>query len=388
MICEKLKFDKYLRLSFKLLIISLLNINLLFNYSILIPLLFSIYSLIDINISFTMYLCLIQSFLFGKINIISTFIFRYLLRYKIMLFILAVVVLFIPQSEILLYTFTKIITFINNIDISIKGKPAIIGISIFFLIIYLFKIENRSIKFILYLLIIISDFNNPFFHVTFIDVGQGDSTLIQYGLNQKNILIDTGSIFNYYKLSKTLDMHSVYTIDYLIISHDDSDHNGNIDNLLRDYKVNNIMLEGEDFSLNNIDYRYLDTGKHDNDNDNSLVYLINIEGKDFLFTGDISKDVESILLRQYSGLNADILKIAHHGSDTSSSESFLSYIMPEYVTISTSGQYGHPKKEVLDLLDKYDIRYFITKDTGNISFYFCGLIDFIKTDHNEFVIMR
>ncbi|MBR5755792.1 MAG: MBL fold metallo-hydrolase, partial [Erysipelotrichaceae bacterium] len=237
------------------------------------------------------------------------------------------------------------------------------------------------------LLMILSPFNNPLIHVKFIDVGQGDSILIKYGMSRKNVLIDTGSVYNYSKLQKALNSEGIYSIDHLIISHDDSDHNGNVERLKRDYKIRNIIEYSYTFDYYGIHFENLPTGDHDNDNDDSLVYMINIDGLNFLFTGDISSRVESSLVRNCV-LDVDILKASHHGSKTSSSEFFISSIQPEYAVFSTSGQYGHPHKEVVETMEKYDVRCFDTSKDGSVSFYFSRVLDFVKTDKNEFVIIR
>ena len=385
-ISDHFDMDKYLKLTFKLFIISLININLFHNYSFIIPILFNLYSLFDMNIDFMSYLCLIQSILFGEINIINTLLFNLLIRYKILLFVSALIIVFVPYLRNIFIFLVSIITYINNLNIVLKGKITIIGFIIYFIVIKLFNI-NKKYRLILILLIIMLPINNPFFHITFIDVGQGDSTLIKYALERKCVLIDTGSVYNYYKLKRQLDFEGIYTIDYLIISHDDADHNGNIERLKKDYNVLNIIYEGKDIELDNIVYRYLYLGNYDNDNDNSLVYLLNIEGNNILFTGDISNNVEKDLIKKYN-LDIDILKLSHHGSDTSSSEYFISSLLPKYGIISTSGQYGHPAKSVLNTLDRYNCRYFITRNDGNIKLFYTRLLKIFKTDRGEFVIIK
>ena len=380
------KMDKYSRISYKLIIISLINNNLLANNSFNIPILFNLYSIIDLNISFMTYLCLVESVLFGEINLITTLLFNMLVKYKIVLFILGIGVIIVPYFQNIFMFLVEIITYLNNLNFSLKGRFTILGLIIYLILIRLFSID-RKYRLILVLLIILSPLNNPFFHVTFIDIGQGDATLIKYALKRQCILIDTGSIYNYQKLKRQLDYEGIYTIDYLIISHDDSDHNGNVDRLLDDYNVRNVLYEGEDIQLNNIDLYYLYSDDYDNDNDNSLVYLVDIEGNRILFTGDISIDVEKKLVKRYN-LDIDILKLAHHGSYTSNSEFFISSIMPKYGIISTSGQYGHPSSEVLNYLDRYNCKYFITKNDGNIRLYFTKLFKLFKTDKGEFVIIK
>lgn len=128
-------------------------------------------------------------------------------------------------------------------------------------------------------------------------------------------------------------------------------------------------------------------GKFENDNQNSLIHYCEIDGYKFLFTGDIDKHVEQILVKNTDLNNIDVLKVAHHGSNTSSSEFFIRNILPRFAIISTSGQYNHPSLSTIQTLSDYKADIYITKDSGNITFYFTKLIDFIKTSHNDFDII-
>ena len=179
-----------------------------------------------------------------------------------------------------------------------------------------------------------------------------------------------------------------YKIDYLIISHDDEDHNGNIENLQKDFRIGEIIETGKEFSFRSINYHYLYLGDFKDDNDNSLVYLLRIDDYDFLFTGDLSKQVENKIYEKYGPLKIDFLKVSHHGSYTGTSPYLIGNILPEYAIISTNGKYDHPSSETLDTLERYMVRYFITKYTGNVDIYFSGLLDFIKTGKNDFVIIN
>lgn len=387
-IAEKNKLDRYLKLSSKLFLVSLINFNMFKDYSILIPLLFSLYSVIESDLHFNNYLMIIQLFLFSEINIVGVFLFRYLIKYRIVLFILSFILVFIPYFPDLYMFLINSYSYLSNLNISIRGSPSLYTIFMFLLIYRFIKNKNHLIETFLIILLILNPLNSPFGHISFIDVGQGDSIMIKNSLNKSCLLIDTGSIYNYHKLKKYLYSQSIYTIDYLIISHDDSDHNGNIDSLKRDFNIKEIIYEGKDIKYDDLYLKYYDLGKHDNDNDNSLVYGLDIKGINFLFTGDISKNVERLFVYRYGPYKTDVLKLAHHGSDTSTSDFFISEVLPEYAIISTSGQYNHPKKSVMDTLKKYGVKSYNTKYDKTISFYFTRYFNFIKTGNNEFVIIR
>lgn len=227
--------------------------------------------------------------------------------------------------------------------------------------------------------------NNPIKHVTFIDVGQGDATLIS-NLNYK-ILIDTGSAYNYHKLKKTLYEEGVYTLDYLLISHNDEDHCGNVDNLMRDFKIEKIVYDKYDIAYKDLYFNCLDVGIFDNDNDNSVVYYLDINDYSFLFTGDISKNVERLIVNRYAIDKVNFLKVSHHGSATGTSSYFVGKILPDYAIISTNGKYNHPHKETLDTLNSYLVDVLITKELGNIKFNFIGNLKYLSYK-NQIIVLK
>lgn len=385
-ICDRYKFDKYLKSSFQILSILLINKVLFHDFGILFPILISIYKAIDLDISFINFMLIIQSFLFGEINMFNLLLFGILIKFRIGLYVLSVMSILFSYLSFIYNPIIKVFSFISSLNISIRGSPSIISI-VFFLLLH--KYLNKNIyKTVLIVILLLNPLNNPFSHISFIDIGQGDSIMIKNSLNKRCILIDTGSIYNYHKLKKFLFKQGIYKIDYLIISHDDSDHNGNIDNLKKDFYIKEIIEEGRDINYKNIFLKYFYLGEYDNDNDNSLVYGLDINEYRFLFTGDISKNVERVFIQKYGPYDVDVLKLSHHGSDTSSSAYFISNILPKYGIISTSGQYNHPKKSVIKTLKRYNVEYFNTKYDKTVSFYFTRYVKFIKTGNNEFVIIN
>ena len=152
--------------------------------------------------------------------------------------------------------------------------------------------------------------------VTMIDVGQGDCTLIRLPMNQGNILIDTGG-------NKDYDL-ATQKLDYVYISHSDFDHCGALESLIEHFHVDQVIDRYEEeriigcmkvkmFKSNKI---YFDN------NDQSLIMLVELFENRILFTGDASSQVEEDLRKQYRNLNVDILKISHHGSKTATSASW------------------------------------------------------------------
>ena len=234
--------------------------------------------------------------------------------------------------------------------------------------------------------------------IHFIDVGQGDSCLIITPLN-KRILIDGGGseIGSFDVGEKTLLPYlldrKIKKLDYIIISHFDSDHIGGLFTIMENLKVENIIIskQGEE-SENLIKFQEIvknkkskviivekgDYIKIDNTtyleilfpnkklikanvlNNNSIVAKLNCMGTKIMFTGDIEEIAEKELCNLYKNtdkLKADILKVAHHGSKTSSIEEFLKLVNPKIalIGVGASNNFGHPNTGVLNRLE--NMRY-------------------------------
>lgn len=190
-------------------------------------------------------------------------------------------------------------------------------------------------------------------YVTFVDVGQGDCCHIN--LDGYNILIDGGG--NYYKnigkdtVKPYLLKNGISHIDLAIVTHKDQDHSKGIDELNECYKIDKIIRGGDT-------------------NESSLVCKINIEGLDFLFMADADTKVEKKLLEKYPDFSADVIKLGHHGSKTSSSDEFVKTVDPRLAIISCglNNSYGHPAPRVIELLSNFDIIYGRTDLNGAISY--------------------
>lgn len=375
--------DNINNLSIKIIVITLIDINLFLNYSILLTLIFSfIYKTNYYKSKFL--IGLVQSFFFGQVNILSCLVYNWYLNIRIFIFIISLLSFVCPLLLPIYLIVMKVLSCIIYIFlISIRGKISIITLMIL-LISYLFGIK-KDYQLYLLLLMCLLTLNNPIKHVTFIDVGQGDATLIS-NLNYK-ILIDTGSAYNYHKLKKTLYEEGVYTLDYLLISHNDEDHCGNVDNLMRDFKIKKIVYDKYDIAYKDLYFNCLDVGIFDNDNDNSVVYYLDINDYSFLFTGDISKNVERLIVNRYAIDKVNCLKVSHHGSATGTSSYFVGKILPDYAIISTNGKYNHPHKETLDTLNSYLVDILITKELGNIRFNFIGNLKYLSYK-NQIIVLK
>jgi competence protein ComEC len=214
--------------------------------------------------------------------------------------------------------------------------------------------------------------------------------LIELPFKQGNWLIDTGRASTSALLRANLWYRGISHLDALFISHDDSDHNGGLEMLQRDFRINSVYLEH--LSVNHkgyMLYSLMEKSESADDNNNSLVHFFSVNGLNYLFLGDISKERESELIRQYPFLKADIIKLAHHGSQTSTSEGLLSSIQPRLAIISSDPKvYGHPHKITLKTLWQFRVPYLSTFNDGDIRISTLGNFHFVMSSAGGFGIMR
>ncbi len=371
-------FDNIENFSIKLIIVSFMNEYLFLNYSILISLLFSFINVLN-NENRYLYLMILQSYFFNQVQLLNVFFYKYVLKIRIFIF-LFVLICFIFKYEGIIFEFILNIssTLLKIFSFSLRGKISYITLLFLILLRMIFKFNNLKLIFV-FILLLISPLNNPFKQVSFIDVGQGDAILLRGALNSYNVLIDTGSTYNYYKLKNYLFSKGVYKIDYLILSHYDNDHSGNIDNLKNDFKIINLIDIKSDVEIGDLYLENINLGEYEDENDNSLVYYTLIDDCSFLFTGDIGKEVERLIPIKTDINKINVLKVSHHGSKSSTDRNFISNILPDFAIISTSGMYSHPHFETLNTLNDYLCDIYITKNDKDIEFYFLGFIKLLKS---------
>ena len=371
-------FDNIENFSIKLIIVSFMNEYLFLNYSILISLLFSFINVLN-NENRYLYLMILQSYFFNQVQLLNVFFYKYVLKIRIFIF-LFVLICFIFKYEGIIFEFILNIssTLLKIFSFSLRGKISYITLLFLILLRMIFKFNNLKLIFV-FILLLISPLNNPFKQVSFIDVGQGDAILLRGALNSYNVLIDTGSTYNYYKLKNYLFSKGVYKINYLILSHYDDDHSGNIDNLKNDFKIINLIDIKSDVEIGDLYLENINLGEYEDENDNSLVYYTLIDECSFLFTGDIGKEIERLIPIKTDINKINVLKVSHHGSKSSTDRNFISNILPDFAIISTSGMYSHPHFETLNTLNDYLCDIYITKNDKDIEFYFLGFIKLLKS---------
>lgn len=302
--------------------------------------------------------------------------------------------IFSPKLGFFATILIKIINSINNLvsalpfaQIAIPKIPIILFL-FYYLILFLFLSFRRFKFFILLLIVCLGIYFypklNPNSYIYFLDVGQGDSTLIIFPYQKDVILMDTG------KESANLNQNiitflkslGISKINYHILSHGDFDHIGNSINLVNNFKVEKVIFNHDEYneleiglikilkeknilyyknikelSIKNNKFYFLNTKLYDNENDNSNVIYTNINQIKILFMGDSSINREQDILNKYNIKKIDILKVGHHGSDTSTSKNFLNVINPtvSIISVGKNNKYGHPKDSVLKNLSNSKI---------------------------------
>lgn len=244
-----------------------------------------------------------------------------------------------------------------------------------------------------------SNIDNYPLSVHFIDVGQGDCIFIKIGDN--TMLIDSGEKNNDKKIIKYLRNNGVDRVDYIIATHPHSDHIGAMETIIESFEIKNVIMPRlseqnmpttkgyenfliavknsganviaatpfNEYEFGDANFAILSpSNQSKNLNNMSVVIKLSFGDTSFLFTGDAESQVEQELISSGYDIRSNVLKMGHHGSNTSNTERFLQAVNPSFSVISCGkdNSYGHPHEEVVELLNKYDINYKRTDKNGII----------------------
>lgn len=234
--------------------------------------------------------------------------------------------------------------------------------------------------------------------IRYIDVGQGDCIFIILP-NGKSLLIDTGVSSSFDIISKFLDSTYTSKIDVLIGTHPHADHIGAMSEVIKNYEIGSIYMPkatSTSKTFENLLQTISDSGlkiknatagvtidlddsvsieiiapnstSYDDTNNYSAIIKLSYENTSFLFTGDAESVSEKELLQTGYDLNADVLKVGHHGSQSSTSASFIKAVEPTYAIISVGkdNSYSHPSQKTLDRLSDYGVTVYRTDIFGTI----------------------
>lgn len=233
--------------------------------------------------------------------------------------------------------------------------------------------------------------------VHYIDVGQGDATLIKCGSHA--MLIDGGNNNKGTTVQLYLKKQGVESLDYVIGTHPDADHIGGLDVIVYKYNCDTVIMPdyekdtktyqelvdvihdknmkitypvvGEQYALGEAKFTIIAPNSNSyggNANDYSVAILLEYGKNRFLFTGDAEEASETEMLSNGIELSADVYKVAHHGSRSASTQEFLNAVRPKYAVISCGegNSYGHPHAEVLNRLRSMGVEVFRTDEQGSI----------------------
>ncbi|SFS07907.1 MBL fold metallo-hydrolase [Anaeromicropila populeti] len=231
--------------------------------------------------------------------------------------------------------------------------------------------------------------------VHFIDCGQGDAILFQYG--SSNVLLDTGTESEYKsKVEPYISDLGISKITSLIVSHPDADHMGGADLAIEDFNIQKVYMttyenstmeykeliaaietnqvkrvnvkKGSSISIGRLKAKvFAADSKADDANASSIVFKLVHKKKSFLFTGDATAEVENTVKKNYN-INVDVLKVSHHGSSSASPIAYLKEASPKYsiISVGKDNDYGHPNKYVVNRLEKYSDNVLRTDEAGTI----------------------
>lgn len=237
--------------------------------------------------------------------------------------------------------------------------------------------------------------------VSLIDVGQADCILVELP-NAQKMLIDAGNNEDKETIISYLNSKSIKKIDYLVGTHPHEDHIGALDSVISGYEIGNIYMpkasantktfedvllaikakglkinapESGTYILNDnqglsVQVLAPNSASYENLNNYSIVLKVKYMGTSFLLTGDAESLSESEMLKKGYDIKADVLKVGHHGSNSSTSAEFLKKIAPKYAVISVgkANTYGHPHQETLNKLNTAKVQVHRTDVDGTVVF--------------------
>lgn len=231
--------------------------------------------------------------------------------------------------------------------------------------------------------------------IHFIDVGQGDATLII--CDGESMLIDAGDNDKGTLVQNYLKKRNITNIKYLILTHPDADHIGGADVIITKFECENIFMSGcksdsntyrdvidamsykgneallanvgQSYALGSAKFTIIAPNRDYEDTNNSSIGIMLQHGENsFIFTGDAEEVAEGDILNSGQHIQADVYQVGHHGSKSSSSIDFLRVVNPKYAVISCgeNNKYGHPHAATLNNLRAMDVKVFRTDEQGSI----------------------
>lgn len=362
-------------------------------FSILYPIqVLSISFVLPILLQLVSYFCTEHKWIVQKMVLISI-LFIYFKKVDIVSFLLFNLLRKLYGCVFLLGMFIPDFLTLKIPSLTIHYAPQFVFIFIF--IVYIQCLKHFKWKYmILFLIPFLEVFCNPFFQVYTLNIGQGDCSVIVEPFYKSVVMIDCGQSLYRDNVERIifpfLENKNIHTIDTLILTHDDFDHSGGYDCLKEKVKIKQVIKDSKDKV--NVEYPFyllLQERISKDENDSSIISYFTYDHLNYLFMGDASKEIEKQLMDAYD-LKADVIKIGHHGSNTSSDAAFLDSLDCRIALISAGykNKYDHPSTETLKTLDHLHIHTFCTSTNGSIAIYSLHDFAFIVTNDGLFGIIH
>lgn len=363
-------------------------------FSILYPIqVLSISFVLPILLQLVSYFCTEHKWIVQKMVLISI-LFIYFKKVDIVSFLLFNLLRKLYGCVFLLGMFIPDFLTLKIPSLTIHYAPQFVFIFIF-IVVYIQCLKHFKWKYmILFLIPFLEVFCNPFFQVYTLNIGQGDCSVIVEPFYKSVVMIDCGQSLYRDNVERIifpfLENKNIHTIDTLILTHDDFDHSGGYDCLKEKVKIKQVIKDSKDKV--NVEYPFyllLQERISKDENDSSIISYFTYDHLNYLFMGDASKEIEKQLMDAYD-LKADVIKIGHHGSNTSSDAAFLDSLDCRIALISAGykNKYDHPSTETLKTLDHLHIHTFCTSTNGGIAIYSLHDFAFIVTNDGLFGIIH
>lgn len=363
-------------------------------FSILYPTqVLSISFVLPILLQLVSYFCTEHKWIVQKMVVISV-LFIYFKKVDIVSFLLFNLLRKLYGCVFLLGMFIPNFVTLKIPSLTIHYAPQFVFIFIF-IVVYIQCLKHFKWKYmILFLIPFLEVFCNPFFQVYTLNIGQGDCSIIVEPFYKSVVMIDCGQSLYRDNVERIifpfLENKNIHTIDTLILTHDDFDHSGGYDRLKEKVKIKQVIKDSKDKV--NVEYPFyllLQERMAKDENDSSIISYFTYDHLNYLFMGDASKEIEKQLMDTYD-LKADVIKVGHHGSNTSSDTAFLDSLDCRIALISAGykNKYDHPSTETLKTLDHLHIHTFCTSTNGSIAIYSLHDFAFIVTNDGLFGIIR
>lgn len=363
-------------------------------FSILYPTqVLSISFVLPILLQLVSYFCTEHKWIVQKMVLISV-LFIYFKKVDIVSFLLFNLLRKLYGCVFLLGMFIPYFLTLKIPSLTIYYAPQYVFI-LAFIVVYIQCLKHFKWKYmILFLIPFLEVFCNPFFQVYTLNIGQGDCSVIVEPFYKSVVMIDCGQSLYRDNVERIifpfLENKNIHTIDTLILTHDDFDHSGGYDHLKEKVKIKQVIKNSKDKV--NVEYPFyllLQERMAKDENDSSIISYFTYDHLNYLFMGDASKEIEKQLMDTYD-LKADVIKIGHHGSNTSSDAAFLDSLDCKIALISAGykNKYDHPSTETLKTLDHLHIHTFCTSTDGSIAIYSLHHFAFVVTNDGLFGIIH